>query len=114
MHELKAGEEVNTNGSPYRARRARRVDRQGQLATTNCGPVLVWEGRPSSRLGRVPLQDYGGVKLLLIPLAIIAFVLFLLILGAIGLAISFAVLYVLGGVRRLVTGGRGRRRGSSG
>jgi hypothetical protein len=57
-----------------------------------------------------PLQDYGGVKLLLVPLAIVAFVLFLLVLGAIGLAISFAVLYVFGGAWRLVTGGRGRGR----
>jgi hypothetical protein len=50
------------------------------------------------------------VKLLLIPLAILAFVLFLLLLGAIGLAISFAVLYVFGRGWRLVTGGRGARR----
>lgn len=62
------------------------------------------------------MQDYAGVKLLLIPLAIIAFVLFLLILGAIGLAVSFAVLYVFGRAWRLVSGGRGRgpRRGASG
>jgi uncharacterized membrane protein YedE/YeeE len=60
------------------------------------------------------LQDYAGMKLLLIPLAIVAFVLFLLILGAIGLAISFAVLYVFGGAWRLVSGGRGRRRRVSG
>jgi hypothetical protein len=58
----------------------------------------------------IALQDYGGVKLLLIPLAIVAFVLFLLILGAIGLAISFAVLYVFGGAWRLVSGGRPRGR----
>lgn len=64
----------------------------------------------------IPLQDYGGVKLLLVPLAILAFVLFLLILGAIGLAISFAVLYVFGGAWRLISGvpGRGRRRRASG
>ncbi|HEU5251909.1 MAG TPA: hypothetical protein VFU16_01110 [Solirubrobacterales bacterium] len=48
------------------------------------------------------------MKLLLVPLAIIAFVLFLLVLGAIGLAISFAVIYVVGGAWRLVSGGRGR------
>lgn len=59
----------------------------------------------------IALQDYGGVKLLLVPLAIIAFVLFLLILGAIGLAISFAVLYLFGGAWRLVSRGvPGRRR----
>lgn len=58
----------------------------------------------------MPLQDYAGVKFLLVPLAILAFVLLLLILGAIGLAISFAVLYVLGGVWRLVSGGRPRGR----
>lgn len=50
------------------------------------------------------------MKFLLIPLAIIAFVLFLLVLGAIGLAISFAVIYVVGGAWRLITGGRPRRR----
>jgi hypothetical protein len=58
----------------------------------------------------IALQDYGGVKLLLVPVAIVAFVLFLLILGAIGLAISFAVLYVIGGAWRLVSGGRARER----
>jgi hypothetical protein len=46
------------------------------------------------------------VKLLLVPLAILAFVLFLLVLGAIGLAISFAVLAVLGRAWRLVSGRR--------
>jgi uncharacterized membrane protein YedE/YeeE len=56
------------------------------------------------------LQDYAGVKLLLVPLAILAFVLFLLVLGAIGLAISFAVIYVAGGAWRLVSGGRRRDR----
>ncbi len=56
------------------------------------------------------MQDYAGVKLLLVPLAIFAFVLFLLVLGAIGLAISFAVIYVLGGAWRLVSGGRHRDR----
>lgn len=58
----------------------------------------------------ITLQDYGGVKLLLVPLAILAFVLFLLILGAIGLAISFAILYVFGGAWRLVSGGAPWRR----
>jgi hypothetical protein len=48
------------------------------------------------------------VKVLLIPLAILAFVLFLLVLGAIGLAISFAILYVLGRGWRLIAGGRSR------
>jgi uncharacterized membrane protein YedE/YeeE len=62
----------------------------------------------------LPLQDYAGVKLLLVPLAILAFVLFLLVLGAIGLAISFAVIYVVGGAWRLVSGsGRRGRRDSS-
>ena len=59
----------------------------------------------------LPLQDYGAVKLLLIPLAILAFVVFLLVLGAIGFAVAFAVLYVLGRIWRLLSGGRpGRRR----
>lgn len=59
----------------------------------------------------IALQDYGGVKLLLVPLAIVAFVLFLLVLGAIGLAIAFAVIYAFNGAWRLVTGPvRWRRR----
>jgi hypothetical protein len=49
------------------------------------------------------------VKFLLVPLAIVAFVLFLLVLGAIGLAISFAVLYVVNRAWRLVSGGPPRR-----
>ena len=53
----------------------------------------------------IALQDYGGVKLLLVPLAIVAFMLFLLVLVAIGLAISFAILYLVNGAWRLLTGG---------
>ncbi|MGN6587833.1 MAG: hypothetical protein ACTHKT_10260 [Solirubrobacterales bacterium] len=48
------------------------------------------------------------MKLLLVPLAILAFVIFLLVLGAIGLAISFAILAVLGRAWRLVSGGHAR------
>jgi hypothetical protein len=59
----------------------------------------------------LPLQDYAAVKLLLIPFAIVAFVIFLLVLGAIGLAVAFAVLFVFNRVWRLVSGGRpGRAR----
>jgi hypothetical protein len=54
------------------------------------------------------------VKLLLVPLAILAFVLFLLVLGAIGFAISFAILYVLGRAWRFVSRGRPGRRKASG
>ena len=54
------------------------------------------------------------MKFLLIPLAIIAFVLFLLVLGAIGLAIAFGVIYVVGGAWRLITGARPGRRKASG
>lgn len=57
-----------------------------------------------------PLQDYAAVKLLLIPFAVIAFVIFLLVLGAIGFAVAFAVLAVLGRGWRLVSGGRARAR----
>lgn len=57
-----------------------------------------------------PLQDYAGVKLLLIPFAVIAFVIFLLVLGAIGFAVAFAVLAVLGRGWRLVSGGSPRSR----
>jgi len=42
------------------------------------------------------------VKLLLVPFAIVAFVLFLLMLGAIGLLIAMGVLAVCGRVWRLV------------
>lgn len=48
------------------------------------------------------------MKLLLVPLAILAFVLFLLLLGAIGLGIAFAVLYGLGAIWRLFAGPRDR------
>jgi hypothetical protein len=50
------------------------------------------------------------VKLLLVPFAILAFVLFLLVLGAIGFAVSFAVLAVLGRAWRLFSGGRAHGR----
>lgn len=50
------------------------------------------------------------MKLLLIPLAILAFVLFLLVLGAIGLAVSFAIIYVFGRAWRLVSRGGSVRR----
>lgn len=42
------------------------------------------------------------MKFVLIPLGIVAFVLFLLLLGAIGLVISMAVLSVFGRIWRLV------------
>jgi hypothetical protein len=42
------------------------------------------------------------VKLLFVPFAILAFVLFLLLLGAIGLLVSMAVLAFFGKVWRLV------------
>lgn len=42
------------------------------------------------------------MKLLLVPLAIVAFVIFLLVLGAIGFAVAFAVLAVLGRAWRLI------------
>jgi hypothetical protein len=50
------------------------------------------------------------VKLLLIPLAIIAFVIFLLVLGAIGLGVAFAVLYVFNLFWRLISSVRPSRR----
>ena len=56
------------------------------------------------------LQDYGSVKLLLIPLAIVAFIVFLLVLGAIGLAVAFAVLFVFNRFWRLISGARPSRR----
>ena len=50
------------------------------------------------------------MKLLLIPLAIVAFILFLLVLGAIGLAIAFAIISVIGRGWRFLSGGRPGRR----
>jgi len=50
------------------------------------------------------------VKLLFVPIAIVAFMIFLLVLGAIGFAVAFAVLAVLGRGWRLVSGGRARTR----
>ncbi|HEU5062067.1 MAG TPA: hypothetical protein VFT79_02805 [Solirubrobacterales bacterium] len=54
------------------------------------------------------------MKLLLIPLAILAFIIFLLVLGAIGLAIAFAIISAVGRAWRLVSGGRPRRRSAVG
>ncbi|HEV7614729.1 MAG TPA: hypothetical protein VGO36_00700 [Solirubrobacterales bacterium] len=53
------------------------------------------------------------MKLLLVPFAILAFVLFLLLLGAIGLLISMGVLTLVGKVWRLLSGAD-RRRARSG
>jgi hypothetical protein len=50
------------------------------------------------------------VKLLLIPLAIAAFVVFLLILGAIGLAIAMTVIAAVGKLWRLTLGRRAAAR----
>lgn len=50
------------------------------------------------------------MKYLLIPLAILAFVIFLVVLGAIGLAIAFAVISAVRGFWRLITWGPRRRR----
>jgi hypothetical protein len=50
------------------------------------------------------------VKLLLVPLAIIAFIVLLIVLGAIGLGVAFAVIYVFGRIWRLVMRGTGSSR----
>jgi hypothetical protein len=50
------------------------------------------------------------VKVLLIPVAILAFVVFLLVLGAIGLGVAFGVIYLVTGFWRLISKGRPRRR----
>jgi hypothetical protein len=47
------------------------------------------------------------VKLLLVPLAILAFIVLLIVLGAIGLGVAFAVLSVFGRLGRLVMRGGG-------
>jgi hypothetical protein len=52
-------------------------------------------------------------KLLLIPIAVVAFIVFLIVLGAIGLGIAFILLATLGKIWRLV-GGAGRGVGRAG
>ena len=44
------------------------------------------------------------MKILLIPMAIVAFIVFLIVLGAIGLGVSFIILATLGKIWRLITG----------
>jgi hypothetical protein len=54
------------------------------------------------------------VKLLLVPFAIVGFILLLIVLGAVGLGVAFVVIYVCGRLWRLVLWGSGRsRRGSA-
>lgn len=43
------------------------------------------------------------MKVLLIPIAIVAFLVFLIVLGAIGLAAAFLILAALGKIWRLIT-----------
>jgi hypothetical protein len=43
------------------------------------------------------------LKVLLIPIAIVAFIVFLIVLGAIGLAVSFIIIATLGKVWRVLT-----------
>jgi hypothetical protein len=50
------------------------------------------------------------VKVLLIPMAILAFLIFLIILGAIGMGIAFAILAVVGKLWRLVSRSGSRQR----
>jgi hypothetical protein len=50
------------------------------------------------------------VKVLLIPLAILAFVVFLIVLGAIGLGIAFAILATFGKLWRLISRSGSRQR----
>ncbi len=47
------------------------------------------------------------MKVLLIPIAIVAFLVFLIVLGAIGLGVSFIILATLGKIWRML-GGAGR------
>jgi hypothetical protein len=48
------------------------------------------------------------LKVLLIPVAIVAFIVFIIVLGAIGLGVAFVVLATLGKIWQLL-GGAGRR-----
>jgi hypothetical protein len=43
------------------------------------------------------------MKVLLIPVAILAFIIFLIVLGAIGLGVSFVVIAVVGRIWRLIS-----------
>jgi hypothetical protein len=58
------------------------------------------------------------LKVLLIPIVIVAFIVFLVVLGAIGLGVSFIVLATLGKIWRMISGAgrvvsrRGRRQRS--
>ncbi len=47
------------------------------------------------------------MKLLLVPLAILGFIVFLIVLGAIGLGIAFLVIYLVGRLWRLLVYGGG-------
>ena len=52
-------------------------------------------------------------KLLLIPILVIAFIVFLIFLGAIGLGVAFIILATLGKIWKLISGaGRGVGRGA--
>jgi len=53
------------------------------------------------------------LKVLLIPIAIIAFIVFIIVLGAIGLGIAFIVIATLGKLWQLISGA-GRRVGRVG
>ena len=44
------------------------------------------------------------MKVLLIPIAIVAFVVFLIVLGAIGLGVAFIILAIVGKIWRLFSG----------
>jgi hypothetical protein len=48
------------------------------------------------------------VNFLFVPILVVAFLVFLLVLGAIGFAVSFVVLAVVGRAWRLLSGGRSR------
>ncbi|HET7444726.1 MAG TPA: hypothetical protein VFJ57_08720 [Solirubrobacterales bacterium] len=49
------------------------------------------------------------MKVLLIPVAIIAFIVFLIVLGAIGLGIAFVLISIVRGIWRFVTRSERRR-----
>ena len=60
-----------------------------------------------------PLGSCPLAKFLLIPILVVAFIVFLIVLGAIGLGLSFLILATLGKIWRLIGGaGRGVGRGA--
>ena len=76
-------------------------------------PDLETLARAAPPRCEAPVRFSAVAKLLLIPIAVIAFIVFLVVLGAIGLGVSFIILATLGKIWKLISGaGRGVGRGA--